>query len=130
VPVELDDGVLAQLISRRGSIGDMLDIITIASRFRDGPNAKALVCSEVLEGAPILWVCRKHYIWQFGCGRDHSDGHVYEADDDPRITTVLEIVARDPSVAACATLNDHHIAYRRTANEPWVPHDDLSLWWF
>ncbi len=104
-------------------------ITAIASRFRDG--LRALVCTEVLHGAPILVVCRKGFIWQFGCGKDHSDGHVYEGSGDPRLgLTVRDVVARDPSVGEVATLNDRHIAYRATTSEPWVPHDDLSLWWF
>jgi hypothetical protein len=104
-------------------------ITAIASRFRDDP--RALVCTEVLLGAPILWVCRKGFIWQFGCGRDHSHEHVYEGSGDPCLAlTIHDIVARDPSVGEIATLNDHHIAYRATTSEPWTPHDDLSLWWF
>lgn len=104
-------------------------IASIASRFRDGP--RALVCTEVLHGAPILWVCRKNFIWQFGCGKDHSDGHVWEVDNDPRLgLTIRDVVARDPSVGEVATLNDHHIAYRATTSGPWVPHDDTTLWWF
>jgi hypothetical protein len=120
------------------------EITAIASRFRDGPRAlgpralgpralgpRVLVCTEVLHGAPILVVCRKGFIWQFGCGKDHSDGHVWEEDDDPRLgLTIRDVVARDPSVCEVATLNDRHIAHRATASESWVPHDDLSLWWF
>jgi hypothetical protein len=108
----------------------MDDIFRIASRFHGGPSATALVCSEVLTtGAPILCVCRKNLVWQFLCGKDHSSEHVYEADHDPRMTTVQEVVARDPSVAPVATLRDLHIAQRRSVSDPWMPVDDLSLWW-
>jgi len=106
-----------------------LDPAAIAARFRGGPSATALMCTEVLAGAPILWVCRKGFIWQFGCGMDHSDGHVYEGSGDPQLVTVIDAVSRDPSVAPLATMNDRHIAYRSSPSDPWLLHDDTSLWW-
>jgi hypothetical protein len=107
------------------------DILRIASRFHGGPSASALVCPEVLfQGAPILCVCRKNNVWQFLCGKDHSHEHVYERDEgDPRMTTVAEVVALDASVAHVATMHDRHIVRRRSVAAPWVPDDDLSLWW-
>jgi hypothetical protein len=105
------------------------DVLAIASRFRGGPDATALSCPEVLlEGEPILCVVRKNDMWQFLCGRDHSGEHITSY-DDPLVRTVKEMVARDPSVAPVATMNDRHILRRRSVSEPWVPHDDLSLWW-
>jgi hypothetical protein len=108
----------------------MDDILAIASRFDGGPSATALVCPEIMSGgAPILCVCRKNNVWQFLCGRDHSAEHVYEADGDPRMTNVMEVVARDPSVAHVATMHDRHIVRRRSVADPWTPDDDLSRWW-
>jgi hypothetical protein len=108
----------------------MDDILQIASRFHGGPSATALVCPEVSsEGAPILQVVRKDHVWQFLCGADHSREHVWVGKSDPRITTVENVVSLDPSVEAVATLNDRHIAQRRTLSDPWVPDDDVSLWW-
>jgi hypothetical protein len=105
------------------------DILEIASRFHGGPNATALSCPEVLlEGSPILCVVRKNNVWQFLCGRDHSAENVCYG--DPRVTTVRDMVALDPSVAPVATMNDRHILRRRSVTEPWAPDDDLSLWWF
>jgi hypothetical protein len=107
-------------------------ILDIASRFRGGPSAIALTCPEILyEDAAILCVVRKGGVWQFLCGRDHSSGDVWEDDrgSDPRITTVAEMVARDPSVVAVATMNDRHILRRESVEAPWVPEDDLSMWW-
>jgi hypothetical protein len=107
------------------------DTLAIASRFDGGPSATALLCPEILSGgAPILCVCRKNSVWQFLCGRDHSHEHVYEEHaDDSRMTTVQEVVALDPSVAPVATMHDRHIVRRRSVADPWVPDDDLSLWW-
>lgn len=108
----------------------MDDVLTVASRFRGGPNATALACPEVsVDGAAILCIVRKNNVWQFLCGRDHSAEYVTSY-SDPVVTTVKEIVARDPSVAPVATMNDHHIAERESPSEPWVPRDDLSLWWW
>jgi hypothetical protein len=104
-------------------------VLAIASRFRGGPGATALSCPEVLfENAPILCVVRKDDVWQFLCGRDHSSEHI-ESYDHPLVTTVREMVERDPSVAPVATMNDRHILRRRSVSEAWVPNDDLSQWW-
>jgi len=108
----------------------MDDILLIAARFQGGPSTTALLCPETLCGAPILCVSRRNNVWQFLCGKDHSHEHVYEEHaDDPRMTTVQEVVARDPSVADVATMNDRHILRRRSLADSWVPDDDLSLWW-
>ena len=101
----------------------------IAERFRGGPSAIALTCQEILfDGAPILCVVRKDRVWQFLCGKDHSSEDVREVDRsaDPRITTVGEMVALDPSVSPVATMNDRHILRREGVEAPWVPEDDLS----
>jgi hypothetical protein len=106
------------------------DLLEIVSRFRGGPDATALSCPEVLlEGAPILCVVRKNHVWQFLCGRDHSSEHIVSY-EHPLVRTVKEMVSRDPSVAPVATMNDRHILRRRSVSDPWVPDDDLSLWWF
>lgn len=108
---------------------DEHEILEIASRFRGGPDATALSCPEVLsDGAPILCVVRKDHVWQFLCGRDHSDGHIWSY-DHPLVTTVRRMVELDRSVAPVATMNDRHIIRRRSVSEPWVPDDDLSGWW-
>ncbi len=107
------------------------EILAIASRFRDGgPDVPALLCRDVLfREAPILCVVRKDYIWQFLCGQDHSDEHVYGY-DDPMVVTVKEVVTLDHSVAPVARMNDRHIVTRTSVDDPWVPVDDRSRWWF
>jgi hypothetical protein len=106
------------------------ETLAIASRFCGGPDATALWCPEVLlEGEPILCVVRKNDVGQFLCGRDHSREDITSY-DHPLVRTVKEMVAHDPSVAPVATMNDRHILRRRSASEPWMPHDDLSTWWF
>jgi hypothetical protein len=106
----------------------MDDVLAIASRFHGGATATALVCTEILFcGVPILCVTRKGHVWQFLCGEDHPSQDVWGI--DPCVTTVQDVVARDPSVAAVATMNDRHIVRRRSLSDPWVPVDDLSLWW-
>jgi hypothetical protein len=107
----------------------MFDVDEIAGRFCGGPTAIALTCREVREQtAPILCVTRKSHVWQFLCGKDHSGDHVRPG--DPDVVTVLDVVARDPSVGPVATLNERHYVLRRSVSDPWVPHDDLSSWWF
>jgi hypothetical protein len=106
-------------------MGELPDeVLAIASRFRGGPSETALVCTEVMEGAPILCIVRKCEVWQFLCGRDHSSEYIPLV--DPRIWSVGRVVTRDPTVAPVATMHDHHIARRRTPSDPWSPQDDLS----
>jgi len=87
----------------------MNSIADIASRFVGGPHAPAYVCSDAWERGMIFCVKREGDIWYFLCGDDHGRR------DKRVVVTVAEVVARDPSLASLATLNEHPISLRMKA---------------
>jgi len=73
------------------------------------------------EGAPVLYVSHAdNGEWQFLCGGDHGETNP----DDPGLLVCLDdVVARDPSLNALATMCEHHDAFRHTAASEWSVRD-------
>ena len=95
-----------------------------ACRFFGGPHAPAQVCSCVwTDGVPIHCVSRTPDGWYFLCGNDHAGRRARF-----RAVTVGDVVARDASLALLATLNEHHIAWRKSKDDPWRVMDEEPEW--
>jgi hypothetical protein len=113
----------------------------IADRFQktsecaewEGRTGIALACPEVWnDAAPVLFACWNGYGLHFLCGRDHSR-ELFEWSSEVHVmlhVELVELLVRDPSLAALATMRSRHRARRSTISAPWVPEDDLTSWWF
>lgn len=86
--------------------------------FSQARNFAVFACRRVVrEGAPVLYVSHAdNGEWQFLCGGEHGEA----APDDPGLLVCLdEIIARDPSLNALATMCGHHDAVRPAPAAPW-----------
>ena len=88
---------------------------------RDHSGA-AFVCTHVAAGRPVLVVIRDEPVeqadtgWQFLCGDDDED-------EEPRIWSLAEVLASDPSLIPLASLPVGTALRRSALGLPWTSVD-------
>lgn len=83
--------------------------------FSDTPNTAVITCTHIVDDKePILFVSHDEDdgMWQFLCGREHSD-------DDAKIVSLKYVFELDPTIGLLKDLPCGYCAERESLNDKW-----------
>jgi len=85
--------------------------------FRESKKTACIVCSHVLNHAPILFVShdKEDSMWQFLCGKEEHD------ENDAKVISLEEVTVIDNSVNDLYEMPLGFCATRNKATEAWKP---------
>jgi hypothetical protein len=83
--------------------------------FSDAPNTAVITCAHIVDDKePILFVSHdiEDGMWQFLCGREHSD-------NEAKIVSLKYVFELDPTIGLLKDLPCGYCAERESLNDKW-----------